>query len=506
MKNKITGCSLPALLLACGFLGGCGGGSSAIAATPVNPPAPAPAAPSASGPAVTAWVTTADKSRLLQRETGLAFGADAALATVIDLDAATRYQTMVGFGASMTDASAYLIQNKMSATQRSALLSELFGRGATGVGFDFMRLTIGASDFSRSHYTLDDMPAGQTDMALAQFSIEPNRADLLPVVKAALAVNSGLQIMASPWSAPAWMKEGDSLVKGKLKPAMYGVFSEYLMRYVEAFKAEGVPIFALTVQNEPHFEPDDYPGMRLDPAARAALLGQALGPLMAVRAPKLKLFDWDHNWDVPGSPLAVLADPVARPFVHGVAWHCYAGDVAVQTTVREAYPDKEVWFTECSGGEWAPRWNETLPWLMKNLIIGSTRHWAKGVLMWNLALDENHGPHLGGCKDCRGIVTINSKTGEVSRNVEYYAFAHASKFVRPGAQRIASTATTAAAAAPGNGLESVAFRNADDGSIALIVSNGSAVTRRFTVRSATQTFAYDLPRESVGSFTWTPSP
>lgn len=493
MNKKITGYSLPGLLLACGWLAGCGGGSSAMAATPT----PTPAAPSASGPAVTAWVTTADRSRLLQRETGLAFSADAALPTTIDLDATTRYQTMAGFGASMTDASAFLIQNKMSAPQRSALLAELFGRGPTGVGFDFMRLTLGASDFSRSHYTFDDMPVGQTDMALAQFSIEPNRADLLPVLKAALAVNPGLQIMASPWSAPAWMKEGDSLIKGTLKPAMYGVFSEYLMRYVEAFKAEGVPLFALTVQNEPHFEPDDYPGMRLDPAARAALLGQALGPLMAARAPKLKLFDWDHNWDVPSSPLTVLADPVARPFVTGVAWHCYAGDVAVQATVREAYPDKEVWFTECSGGEWAPRWNETLPWLMHNLIIGSTRNWAKGVLMWNLALDENHGPHLGGCKDCRGIVTIDSKTGEVSRNVEYYAFAHASKFVRAGAQRIASTAAV-------DGLESVAFRNADDGSIALIVSNGSAVTRRFSVRSGTQTFAYDLPRESVGSFTWLP--
>ena len=503
MKKKITGYSLPGLLLACGMLTACGGGSSAVAATPAPTPTPTPtpAAPSASGPAVTAWVTTADKSRLLQRETGLAFGGDAALPTTIELDAATRYQTMAGFGASMTDASAYLIQNKMSATQRSALLAELFGRGTTGtnpgVGFDFMRLTIGASDFSRSHYSYDDMPAGQTDMALAKFSIEPARADLLPVLKAALAVNPGLQIMASPWSAPGWMKESDSLVKGKLKPAMYGVFSEYLMRYVEAFKAEGVPLFALTVQNEPHFEPDDYPGMRLDPPARAALLGQALGPLMSARAPKLKLFDWDHNWDVPSSPLTVLADPVARPFVSGVAWHCYAGDVAVQTTVREAYPDKEVWFTECSGGEWAPVWSSTLPWLMHNLIIGSTRNWAKGVLMWNLALDENHGPHLGGCKDCRGIVTIDSKTGEVSRNVEYYAFAHASKFVRPGAQRIASTAAV-------DGLESVAFRNADDGSIALIVSNGSAVTRRFAVRSGMQTFAYELPRESVASFSWTP--
>ena len=460
----------------------------------------AAAAPSAKPQTASAWVTSADQSRLLARQADVAFAPkQAPLDVHIDVDPSQRFQTMVGFGASITDASAWLIQQRMSTTQRKALLSELFGRGPGGIGFDFARLTIGASDFSRAHYSFNDLPAGQTDMALKGFSIAPNRLDVLPVIKAALAINPGLQVMASPWSAPGWMKSGDSLIKGSLKPEMYGVFSDYLLRYVGAYAAEGVPIFALTLQNEPHFEPDDYPGMRLDPAARAALIGQHLGPLLAQRNLKIKLIDWDHNWDEAASPLAVLADPVARPYVAGVAWHCYAGDVSAQSLVHDAHPDKETWFTECSGGEWAPEWRKTLPWMMSNLVIGSTRAWAKGVLMWNLALDENYGPHLGGCKDCRGVVTINSKTGAVTRNIEYYALAHASKFVRSGAQRIASTAAV-------EGVETVAFRNADDGSVALIVSNGGAQAKRFSVGVGGQTFVYVLPRESVATFTWQDRP
>jgi glucosylceramidase len=446
---------------------------------------------------VEAWVTTGDKTRLLAREPGLIFAHDTPQDINIEVDAAQHYQTMVGFGASITDSSAWLIQNRMSEAQRSALLSELFGRSPNGIGFDFTRLSIGASDFSRHHYSLDDRPKGETDMPLAHFSIDANRADLLPIVKRALAINPNLQVMASPWSAPAWMKSSDSLIKGSLKPEMFEVFSRYLLRYVDAYAAEGVPVFALTMQNEPHFEPPDYPGMRLDPPARAKLIGEHLGPMIAERGMKTKLIDWDHNWDEPGSPSKVLADPLAHRYVSGVAWHCYAGNVKVQASVHDAFPDKEVWFTECSGGEWKPHWPETLPWVVRNIVIGATRGWARGALMWNIALDENYGPHLGGCRDCRGIVTINSVTGEVTRNVEYYAFAHASKFVRPGAVRIHSTAAL-------GDIETVAFRNADDGSIALIACNSATAARRFSVSSGGQNFTYEMPRQSVVTFTWTP--
>ena len=193
----------------------------------------------------------------------------------------------------------------------------------------------------------------------------------------------------------------------------------------------------------------------------------------------------------------MLGDPVARPFVAGVAWHCCAGDVKAQTPVHDAFPDKDTWFTECSGGEWKTNWSETLPWMVRNLIIGSTRGWARGVLMWNLALDENFGPHLGGCKDCRGVVTIHSRTGEVTRNLEYYALAHASKFVRQGARRIASTAAV-------DSLETVAFRNADDGSIALIVLNNGAAARPVSVLQAGRGVNVSLPPHSVATLVWVP--
>lgn len=452
----------------------------------------------ATGPAVQSWVTTGDKAQRLSPQPVRHFGAAAPQALRIDVDTTRRYQVMAGFGASITDATAWLLHNRMSGPQREALLQELFSREGSGIGLDFTRLTIGASDFSRTHYSLNDMPPGQADLALSRFSLDANRADVLPVVKRALALNPRLNVMASPWSAPGWMKTTDSLVKGTLKPGMEDVFSRYMVRYVEAMAAEGVPIFALTLQNEPHFEPGDYPGMRLDPPQRARLIGQHLGPMLAQRGLKVQLLDWDHNWDEPQSPLAVLADPVARPFVAGVAWHCYAGDVKVQATVHDAHPDKDAWFTECSGGEWKTNWAETLPWMVRNLIIGSTRGWARGVLMWNLALDENHGPHLGGCNDCRGVVTINSRTGEVTRNLEYYALAHASKFVRQGAQRVESTAVV-------DTLETVAFQNADDGSLVLIVCNTGPAERTVSVVQGGQAVLVSLPRESISTLVWKPA-
>ena len=453
------------------------------------------AQPSGSGPGVEAWLTTSDQTRLLARDAVPAFSGREPLALVLDVDASRRYQTMAGFGASITDASAWLIRNRLNDVQREALLQELFGRGEGAAGFALVRLTIGASDFSRRHYSLNDRPPGEADLALEHFSIDANRADVLPVMQQALAINPKLQVMASPWSAPAWMKTSDSLIKGSLRPDRYDAYARYLLRYVDAYAEQGVPIFALTLQNEPHHEPDDYPGMRLDPTARAELIGRHLGPMIARRGMTPQLIEWDHNWDLPQAPLAVLADPVARQYIAGVGWHCYAGEVQAQSVVHEVHPDKDTWFTECSGGTWAPAWSQSLPWAVRNLVIGATRHWARGVLMWNLALDEQHGPHLGGCQDCRGVVTIDSRTGAVTRNLEYYALAHASRFVRPGAVRIDSTAEV-------DSLQSVAFRHDDDGVTVLIVCNSGTATRTFSVRQAGRVFDYSLPRESVATLVW----
>ncbi len=443
---------------------------------------------------VRAFLTTADQQHLLAPST---VDKAAAAGDVIRIGPKRQHQRMAGFGAAITEGSAWLIRNGMSPAQRDALMKELFtrdGNDGKGLGFELTRLTIGASDFSRRHYSLDDMPPGQTDPELQHFSLAKEREDVIPAVKQALALNPQLQVMASPWSAPGWMKTTDSLVQGQLKPEHYGSFAKYMVRYVDEMKAEGVPIFALTLQNEPHFEPGDYPGMRVPPRTRAEVVGKHLGPLLQAKGMKTQILEWDHNWDEPWSPLSMLSDATARKFVSGVAWHCYAGDVSAQTQVAQQFPELDVWFTECSGGEWKPQWAETLPWITRNLIIGSTRHGARGVLMWNLALDPKFGPHLGGCKDCRGVVTIDPKDGRVTRNIEYYAFGHASRFVKRDARRVDSEGGAKT-------LDHVAFTN-PDGSTVLIVSNSGKGAQRFTVQAPGQRFSYELPASGIATFTW----
>ena len=446
------------------------------------------------GPVAQSWITTGDQTHLLSQQADVLIRSDAvASPIVIDVDEGTSYQEMVGFGAAMTDASAYLIQRKLGA-QHDAILRELFGRNP-GIGLSFMRVPMGASDFSTHHYSYDDVPAGQTDPTLAHFSIDEDRADKLPALKAALAINPQLKLVGSPWSAPGWMKTTGSLITGTLRPEFYDSFAQYFRKFIEGYTAEGVPIFAVTMQNEPAYEPADYPGMRLDPPARAEVIGKHVGPLFAQTGIQTLILDWDHNWDLPSSPLAVLADPTARQYVNAVAWHCYGGDVSAQETVHAAYPTKDAYFTECSGGGWATVFADNLKWFVGTLIIGSTRGWAKGVALWNLALDENAGPHLGGCGNCRGVITINSSNGFVTRNVEYYSLAHASQFVRPGAHRIASSNNV-------SGLQTVAFKNADDGSKVLIVLNTASAEVSFAVHIGGKTILYAMPAGAAVTLVW----
>lgn len=445
-------------------------------------------------PTVSAWVTTGDQSRLLARDADPIRVLPVAPSTLptVRVDATRRFQQITGWGAAMTDASAHLIESRLSPAKRDALVRELFGRNP-GAGFTLLRVPMGASDFSRAHYSYADTPAGEADPALSTFSIEPDRAEKLPALRRALAVNPQLKIVGSPWSPPGWMKTTGSLIKGTLKPGFQPAFAEYFRRWIEAYEREGVPVFAVTLQNEPHHEPEDYPGMRLDPLARASVIRNHLGPLFRRHGIRTRIWEWDHNWDEPESPLTVLADTGARQFISGVAWHCYGGDQVAQRVVRERHPDKDVWFTECSGGGWAPVWADNLKWNVSRMVIGNALNWARGVALWNLALDEHGGPHLGGCGNCRGVVTIHSVTGEVTRNPEYYALAHASSFVGIGAVRVESTAAA--------GLETVAFENVDR-SMVLIALNVADGMRKFAVTSGELAFAYALPPGAVVTFVW----
>lgn len=435
------------------------------------------------------WVTTADASTLLEQQPSVSFGPDTGDDTTIDVSDATTYQTMDGFGASFTDSSAWLVWNELDASQRDGLMTNLFDRDS-GVGLSLVRQPMGASDFTANSadYTYDD-----TCCDLGDFSIDHDRAYLIPVLKQAQSRNPDLKIMGTPWTPPAWMKTNNSLYGGRLSTERYADYADYFVKYTQAYAAEGLPIYAVTLQNEPHHEAS-YESMLMEPSEQAAVVKNNLGPAFAAAGVSAKIIVWDHNWDEPNYPIDVLNDPAAKQYVAGSAFHCYAGDPSAQHTVHNAHPDRDIWFTECSGGNWSPDFGANLKWNMQNLIIGSTRNWAKGVTLWNMALDQNSGPTNGGCTDCRGVVTIDTNSGQISYNVEYYVLGHASKFVVPGAARIDSSTYA-------GDIESVAFRN-PDGSIALIALNAGSANKTFKVRWQGQSFTYTLPAGAVATYTW----
>jgi len=301
--------------------------------------------------------------------------------------------------------------------------------------------------------------------------------------------------MATPWSPPGWMKSGDSMIGGTLNASAYEPYATYLVKCIQAYAAEGVPLYAMTPQNEPLHAPSGYPGMLLSASEEADLIKHHIGPAFAAHGISTKILIYDHNWDTPEYPETILTDAAAAAYVAGSAFHGYAGDPSVQSRVHDAYPDKEIYFTECSSGGWSPDFATNLQWMTKNLMIAATRSWAKTVTLWNMALDEMSGPQNGGCPNCRGVVTIDQQRGTISYNVEYYVLGHLSTFVVPGAHRIASSPFES------SGIEHVAFRN-PDGSKALLVLNDAPSSSTFTVQWDTRSFTSTLPAGTVATFTW----
>lgn len=438
------------------------------------------------------WLTTADETQKLAVQPDVTPAGAAVGDEAVAIDTTQRFQKMQGFGASITDASAQLLSG-LPEDKRKAIMAELFGRENDGLGMSFTRLTVGASDFSPDHYSYNDTPGNVPDPELKHFTIDYARRYVLPRTREALAINPDLLVMISPWSAPAWMKTTKSLIKGQLEPQFYPAFANYLARTVEEFGRERVPVKMLTIQNEPDFEPADYPGMRVNSPDRAIVIGRHVGPTFEKRGLNVEILDYDHNWDNPEMPWTVLSDPVARKYVSGVAWHCYEGDVPAQSQVHNAFPDKDTWFTECSGGEWAPKFGDTLGWLTSKLIIGASNHWSRGTLLWNLALDPQFGPHKGGCGNCRGVITIDPKTNAITRNVEYYALAHASRFVLPSARRTLTTTR-------GTDVEAASFLNKDGSRVAIVYRK--AGEGPFNIAIDGQRYSLTMPARSVATLRW----
>ena len=464
------------------------------------------------------WVTTPDRAELLHDRGTVPFTTRPSDQLTISVDPSRRYQTVDGFGASITDSSAAVLY-RLNPAARDKAMRNLFDP-VRGIGISALRQPMGSSDFTdEAHYTYDDMPAGQTDFDLNHFSIEHDRAQILPLLRRAKALDPRITVVATPWSPPAWMKTNDSLIGGRLRdePRIYAAYAQYFVKFIKAYAAAGVPVDYVTMQNEPqNRQPKAYPGTDL-PATQEIKLIEAVGPALRRAGLRTRILAYDHNWathpdDVattpPGTdpetdyPYEVLASPAAK-WVAGTAYHCYYGDPSAQSALHDSYPDKGIWFTECSGSHGptdtpAQVFRGTLTWHARNITIGTTRNWAKSVITWNVALDPTGGPHNGGCDTCTGLLTVDGRGG-VTTNAEYYTIGHLSKFVRPGAVRIASTSfgTTG-----WNGqIMDVAFRN-PDGSTALVVHNENDDPRTFAVAVGGRSFDYTLPGGALATFTW----
>jgi glucosylceramidase len=438
------------------------------------------------------WLTTSDKSNLLTLQSAaLPFSASTESLPTIEVNDMQQFQPIEGFGFALTGGSAQLLMH-MSAPRRAALLKQLFTTDGDGIGVSYLRVSIGASDMNDHVFSYDDMPAGQTDPILAKFSLDPDRSDVIPVLKEILAINPHIPILGSPWSAPAWMKTNDDVRGGNLKPEFYGAFAAYFVKYVEGMKAEGIPIHAITVENEP-LNPKNTPSMVVFSDEEDTFIAKYLGPAFEKAGIKTEIQLYDHNPDVPSYPTSILKDAEASKYVAGTAFHLYGGDSSTLTDVHNLYPNKNLYLTEQSVGGRPGASSISIAEPVTRVLIGGTRNWSRNVLLWNLAADPHAGPHTnnGGCTGCIGAITLDGDN--VTLNVAYYAAAHFSKFVPAGSVHIGS-----------NNLEQLsnsAFLT-PDGKVVLVVANTGNFAKKFHIAYHGSSLTATLPSESVGTYVW----
>jgi len=461
-----------------------------------------------SASAVSVVMSTNDETDLLTAQPSVNFTtstADAGTNTVL-VDPTQQYQSMEGFGAAFTDSAAYLLMKTEPSADLSGTLNDLFTRNGNGIGLSFMRIPMGASDIALSVYSYDDQPVGTTDLNLTSFSIAHDQAYILPLIVQAKTLNPQMKLMANPWSPPGWMKDpatvspvsmqGGSLL---LTSANETAFANYFVKFLQAYQTAGVSIDYISIQNEPENMTAAYPSMLMPDTTQLALLQGYVLPALSTAKLTAKVFAWDHNWDTPSYPEYVLSGLTTQQLtqVAGTAWHGYGGAPGAQQIVQNEFPTLGTWETEHSGGMWQSD-QFTTDMLEITQVL---RNSAKSFVKWSLALNENLGPNLtqnvpglGGCNTCTPIVTVNSTTGAVTKDIEYYTLGHYSKYVLPGAVRIYSSNTPA--------IASVAFEN-PDGSMAVIAYNSTTTSQTFNMQWGTQSFSYTLPATAAATFTWT---
>ena len=434
---------------------------------------------------VTPWVTSGDQTKLLQQQTAVIFGTNSGSnPSTVTVNPSTTYQTMDGFGYTLTEGSCEVISG-MAATQQNQLLNDLYNP-TTGLNASVVRISIGASDLSSSSYSYNET-AG--DVNMNNFSLNgPDLTYLIPIIKKIKLINPNIKILATPWSAPRWMKTNNSWIGGSLQTQYYAAYARYFVKYFDAMQAQGISIWGITPQNEPE-NPHNEPSMLMNSTEQKNFINQQLGPQMAAAGyGNIKIIAFDHNCDNTAYPIDVLNN---SGYVDGVAFHLYLGNISAMSTVRNA-TNKNVYFTEQytgSGGSFSGDFG----WHMQNVVIGSTNNWSKTVLEWNAANNSALGPRTpGGCSTCLGAITVSNSTS-YTKNVAYYIIGQISKFVKPGALRINSSSTNSS-------IFSVGFKN-PDGSISLVVYN-SGGSNTIKVVSGSSAFNYTVPASSAVTFNW----
>lgn len=442
--------------------------------------------PQTSGDTLNAWLTKADATVLLQKQNAIAFNATSNSYSTITVDSTQTFQTIDGFGYALTGGSAYVI-NKLDANTKNNLLQELFGNGDNSIGVSYLRISIGSSDLNASVFSYDDV-AGDT--TLSNFSLSKDETDLIPLLKEIIAINTSIKIIATPWSAPAWMKDNNNSIGGSLLPQYYNVYANYFVKYLQSMQAEGITITAITPQNEPLYGGNN-PSMVMTAEQERDFIKNNLGPAFKSNNINTKIIVYDHNCDRPDYPITILNDADAAKFVDGSAFHLYAGDITALTTVHNAHPDKNVYFTEQWTGS-NESFSGDLMWHIKNVIIGTMNNWGKAAIEWNLASDANYQPHTqGGCDQCKGALTISGNN--ITRNESYYIVAHASKFVPAGSVRISSSVV--------NGLTNVAFKTPQGKKVLLVLNDGSSPIS-FNIKYKDGQAVATLPAGSVATYVW----
>jgi glucosylceramidase len=406
----------------------------------------------------------------------------------IEVDDSRTFQPIEGFGFSLTGGSAHLLAG-LEATDRADLLKELFGLTDSSIGLSCLRLSIGASDLGEKAYSYWELDPGTTDPDLAQFNLARCCPEVVPVLQEILRINPAMKIIASPWSAPSWMKTNGSFVAGSLKPECYSAYARYLVKYLEAMREHGIHVSAMTPQNEPQ-NPRNEPSMVMTATEQAAFIKGYLGPALRKGAPNTEILCWDHNCDGADYPLEVLGDAEARAYIAGVAWHLYGGSPESMSDVRAQYPDKKVYFTE----QWVSAHDDfmgALRWHTKNVIIGTLRNWSRTALEWNLASDPEYALHTpGGAVGAVGGITIGAT---ITRNAGYYLMAHVARFIRPGSVRAYSSEA--------DQLPNVTCLTPDSRMV-MLVMNDADHARRFRVEHRGACATLELGTGDVATLRW----